>query len=51
MEHIADLKIVSATSKNGQEYKQLVIVFKNGYEFRTFLNNEQVFIISSILRG
>lgn len=35
--------------KTGNTYYSLVTVFSNGYELKTFLTNEQVFILSQIV--
>lgn len=37
------------SQKSNREYYRLVIVFKNGYRFSAFLNNEQVFILQSVV--
>ena len=39
------MRIDKRVSKNGREYYVLVLRFDNGYEFETFLNNEQYFCI------
>lgn len=36
------------TSKAGRAYTVLVILFDNGYQFETFLNNEQAFILRDV---
>lgn len=47
---ITDCRIEKRVSKkSGSMYSVLVITFKNGYKFETFLNNEQVYIIGSIV--
>lgn len=38
-------EVVEAVSKNGKPYKQLQVIFSNGYVFTTFLTNEQFFVI------
>lgn len=38
------------SKKTGNAYNVLVIDFDNGYKYESFLNNEQFFIIDSILR-
>ena len=38
---------IGQTSK--KEYYRLVIIFKNGYKFTSFLNNEQLFILKSVV--
>lgn len=37
------------SSKTNREYYRLVIVFKNGYRFSAFLNQEQVFILRDVV--
>ena len=37
------------SKKNGNTYFSLVTVFTNGYELKTFLSNEQVFILGQIV--
>lgn len=39
---------VEKTSKKGNLYQNLVIVFDNGYVLEQFLTNEQVFILGHI---
>lgn len=38
------------SNKTGNTYNVLVIKFENGYKYESFLNNEQYFIISNILK-
>lgn len=46
---ITDCYIERNIGKNSKEYYRLVIVFKNGYKFRAFLNDEQVFILKDFV--
>lgn len=39
-------ELVEAVSKQGKTYYQLRIAFDNGYVFETFLNRDQLYIIS-----
>lgn len=39
------VSIEKRTSKAGKDYHVLVVRFKNGYKFESFLNNDQYFII------
>lgn len=39
------MRIETRISKNNRNYYVLVLRFDNGYEFETFLNNEQYFCI------
>lgn len=36
------------TSKTGKPYNVLIIHFENGYQFESFLNNEQAFILKDV---
>lgn len=36
------------TSKKGNVYQVLVVVFSNGYKLEQFLTNEQIFILGSV---
>ncbi len=36
------------TSKSGKPYNVLIVIFENGYQFETFLNNEQAFILKDV---
>lgn len=47
---IKDVYIQKGISKkSGNPYFSLVTVFNNGYELKTFLSNEQVFILGQIV--
>lgn len=46
---ITDCYLQKGVGKNGNEYYRLVLIFKNGYKFSAFLNNEQVFILKSVV--
>lgn len=46
---VAECYVMQRKSKNGNEYKVLCVEFSNGYTFETFLNNEQAFIVGSII--
>lgn len=46
---ITDCYLQKGIGKNGNEYYRLVLIFKNGYKFTAFLNNEQVFILKSVV--
>ncbi len=47
---IKDVYIQKGISKkNGNIYFCLITVFTNGYELKTFLSNEQVFILGQIV--
>lgn len=35
-------------SKAGNPYEQLVVVFENGYAIRTFMNDEQKYILADV---
>lgn len=39
---------VQKTSKAGNPYEQLVIVFENGYAIRQFMTEEQKYILSDV---
>lgn len=39
---------IGKSKKNGMEYQMLVIVFENGYVYKTFINDEQKFILKDI---
>lgn len=45
---IKSASLLTKTSKAGNEYQVLHIVFQNGYKFEPFLKDEQAFIIESI---
>lgn len=42
------VSIEKRTSKAGNDYHVLVVRFKNGYKFESFLNNDQYFIINQM---
>ncbi|MBQ3136099.1 MAG: hypothetical protein IJB74_01320 [Clostridia bacterium] len=37
------------SEKKGTDYEVLVLIFENGYKMDVFLNNEQQFIIGSVV--
>lgn len=44
------VKILSKkSSKSGNSYNVLEVTFSNGYVFETFLNQEQLFILNSLV--
>jgi len=45
---VKDVYRQERTSKAGNTYQVIVIVFDNGYKLETFLNNEQQYILSDV---
>lgn len=46
-EVVKEMYIYESVSRNGKPYSNLVIEFKSGYTYRTFLNDEQLFSLKS----
>lgn len=44
-------RLETRTSKNGNEYQVLVLVFKNGYEKQVFLDKSEIFMIKAMLEN
>lgn len=47
-EQVKEVYREEKTSKKGNVYQVLVVVFANGYKLEQFLNNEQMFILGNI---
>lgn len=45
---VKDVYRQERTSKAGNQYQVIVIVFDNDYKLETFLNNEQQYILSDV---
>lgn len=45
---VKDVYRQERTSKAGNSYQVIVIVFDNDYKLETFLNNEQQYILSDV---
>lgn len=47
---VSSLAVVSKTSKAGNQYNVLQVVFEGGYKQEFFLNSDASFIINSMLK-
>lgn len=48
LDGVADVAVVTKTSKAGNPYNVLRVTFTNNYSFEAFLNSEASFIISRL---
>ena len=45
---IKDVKLETKTSKTGNPYQVLVIIFKNGYEKTVFLDKSEIYMLQML---